>query len=1186
MLALTTIMWLSGAAMWVPSANAAVTIHEGDLIRGPDGIKVYIVNDKGYKRHIFNPEVFNMYAHLKWENIKDVSQDVLDSYTTSDLYRAAGDPKVYSLEEVNEAAGNAIKHWLDMTPAEFVAAGYSWDQVFVVNPEERDYYATGDPLTANGVTPPAPTTGALSVAAGDMPASAAVPLKATGVEVLKFKVTAGSAATIDSITVTRKGVGSYSDFDYVYLYDGSDRLTTGKSISSDSDSVTFSNLGISLSAGASKTLTVKADMDSAGTGSGNIDYFSLTALSAGDVDVTGLPVNGTQLSIASSSAGSLTIGTGGTPSNPTVGDTQATLAKFRLYNVANEKVKFEQITLTNSGSVDLDNIDNWKLYRGSDVLATGKVSGDHVIFVLDTPYLLDKGASRYFDVKGDITAANKSSETLRLYVEETPDVVCIGQSYGYGATLTNSFTSSTGSTSLTLQGGDLTVAFNGPSSATIAAGAEDADVFEFSLTAQQNVTVRNLYLNIYDGDVASDLGTEYDNNYLTDIKVVDTDTGATVLGPVDIDAFTDNTSYVSYTFTDDFDLNAGQTRNFKVTLDVSTSLTSGTWYIKLGSVSGGYIFSSTDVKSRDVSGEYITDIIPSSPIQGHTMTVGSASLTVALASTPVSATYVKGTEGVETAGFLLTAGSGADVKVTSLKVTASVDANADGTYASGVESSVYAYEILSSVSLYNGDTQLGTIQSLNSSGEATFDGFTLTIPAGETKKLVVKANIATTAPDGSSDVVKVDIADVSADITAEDSNGNAVTSSSSDYPNGGSATAATVGITVVSSGSLYVVSAADMPESDILLSGSNDVTMAKYKFSANYEAFNVERVAINDASSAYDDNISTVKLVYTDADGNTVTKTGYLTSGQVIFDNLSPAFYVPKDGDAYLTVKADIATIGGNGGADSGDLPALSLAKDTTNDDQFKAVGAGSGTTLDDDDVYFSGSQSTATISANAMTIRKAKPTITVDALPTTSLTDGTQTLYKFTVTNTSNESAEIGIKKFGFDVVLSDNATSTALTLDTVKIYKSTDLTNAISATIEDGSGNDLTGTANSLTDGTGSILVKFTSEQSIAAGTSVTYVLKARITGSAQYDSITTNLKTPAQSTVYTEYLDAATNYLLVLDTASDGTGTEYNGHMIWSDKSTGTSHSASETASSKDWTTGYQVKTLPSDAKSLSR
>ena len=130
----------------VASATIEGGLTEGDLIRGPDGIKVYIVNGNGFKRHIFNPAVFGMYQHFKWGGIKSVSQDVLDSFITSDIYRSLNDYKVYSLLEVNEAQGLAQKQWFDITAQQFIARFYQWEQVFIVNDQERDYYQEGTPI--------------------------------------------------------------------------------------------------------------------------------------------------------------------------------------------------------------------------------------------------------------------------------------------------------------------------------------------------------------------------------------------------------------------------------------------------------------------------------------------------------------------------------------------------------------------------------------------------------------------------------------------------------------------------------------------------------------------------------------------------------------------------------------------------------------------------------------------------------------------------------------------------------------------------------------------------------------------------------------------------------------------------------------------------------------------------------
>ncbi|MBI5913296.1 hypothetical protein HY839_02545 [Candidatus Azambacteria bacterium] len=138
-------------------------VREGDLVRGPDGIKVYIVNFRGYKRHIFNPAVFSMYGHFKWDQIKTVDQKTLDAFITSDLYRADGDTRVFSLHELDEKKGLAQKRWLSVSGERFVALGYTWEQVFIINTKERDYYQEGSPITDS--TPPQAPVASISAGA-------------------------------------------------------------------------------------------------------------------------------------------------------------------------------------------------------------------------------------------------------------------------------------------------------------------------------------------------------------------------------------------------------------------------------------------------------------------------------------------------------------------------------------------------------------------------------------------------------------------------------------------------------------------------------------------------------------------------------------------------------------------------------------------------------------------------------------------------------------------------------------------------------------------------------------------------------------------------------------------------------------------------------------------------------------
>ena len=147
------------------SPNLPAGVNEGDLVRGPDGIKVYIVNYYGYRRHIFNPAIFNMYGHFKWDQIKTLDQKTLDSLPASDFYRADGDPRVFSLKEIDESKGLAQKRWFDISGEKFVQLGFKWEQVFIINTKERDYYQEGTPIGETELSGKAPIQVPVSTAA-------------------------------------------------------------------------------------------------------------------------------------------------------------------------------------------------------------------------------------------------------------------------------------------------------------------------------------------------------------------------------------------------------------------------------------------------------------------------------------------------------------------------------------------------------------------------------------------------------------------------------------------------------------------------------------------------------------------------------------------------------------------------------------------------------------------------------------------------------------------------------------------------------------------------------------------------------------------------------------------------------------------------------------------------------------
>lgn len=135
-------------------ADAQTIINDGDLIKTSDSSDVYIVKEK-YKRLILNPEIFNQYGHLKWENIKTVSQAKMDEYIISDLVRAVGDDKVYKLYPSGDTGE---KRWIK-TANDFSGFGYKTDAIYEINSFEKNFYINGlDLIYQAPVTPETPTT--------------------------------------------------------------------------------------------------------------------------------------------------------------------------------------------------------------------------------------------------------------------------------------------------------------------------------------------------------------------------------------------------------------------------------------------------------------------------------------------------------------------------------------------------------------------------------------------------------------------------------------------------------------------------------------------------------------------------------------------------------------------------------------------------------------------------------------------------------------------------------------------------------------------------------------------------------------------------------------------------------------------------------------------------------------------
>ncbi len=1035
------------------------------------------------------------------------------------------------------------------------------------------------------ITPAVDGTVAVSLAA-DTPVSTILALGGVGVPVASFNLTSGGDATLDSIKFTRSGLGSATDYANVYIYDGATRLKPGRTISSETETIEFTNIGLALADGTTTKLTVKIDVH-ASLGAGHLNIISI--VSADDISVTGATVEGTfpmmanYMTIGTLAVGTATVADGGTLTKPTIGAAAGKVAKFKI-TAGNNDIDVSAITLTQDGSISGDHLTNFVLKVGTETVATAdSLVNDRVVLTFDTPYEIGKVQSKTFSLYATIGAA-KTTDGIRFYLDENTDLTVIDQKYGQGSGLTNSLatanakcvgSSSTGAcTAGSLQGGEVTISDNGPAADTVGRNTTNVALLNFSILTSRDVTVKDYNLRVNDSTdkhnsiltagytfvigtsqaitfdnasgtleindyviIASTSQTSYttasdviarvtatngsttasvtpvagtdltaiDNAVLstviklTSVKLANTDTGGVLYSNSTNRYFYNGASEVNISASDDFDLMTGVTYNLAVKVDISSYSAPDMQLV------GAFdLNTANDVKDYNVN-EYIaaTDIVPNT-LTGKTMTVGASSLTVSRASTPVSRTVVKGTSDVDALGVSLIAGSSSDILITNMVVRFLADTTA--TFGSGTGDTA-ANTAVQSASLYDGATLVAGPKGLvdssswtaDTSGDyykATFDAMSYEIPAGSSQKLTVKVDLKNTI---TATTYLVATLDGSSDIEAEDSDNNsvtiAVTADGGVNEDDSSATVTNdatppVQVRVNTAGSLSA-KVEGTPDKAIVVAGSNDIVMAKYKFSALNEAFEIQKLDIlSDAAGVFATAVTT--------DGNNIERVGVKVGGTTTWGNLSNGkaslsslgIIVPSDSYVYVEVVADFTTT--VAGATSGATPRLGISNATTN--TFRAVGAGSSDTLAYSNVTY-----LYEASVNAMTVRKTAPTIAKVTGMSTTLNNGENRLYGFTVAADAAEA--VSMKGFALKMTSSDAGISSS----NFKLYRaSTNITDKVLIYNDLGTLEGSTDVFDSTSQQTIYILWDGTTEETVSAGDSKTYYVDATLAGAGAADSI----------------------------------------------------------------------------------
>lgn len=736
-----TVVCLSGVSMLAPLAVSAATIVDGALISSnatnSDGTPTYesldtyivkIVGTKKFKRLVLNPTIFNSYGHLKWSDIQEVDESVLDEYETSSLARVDGDDKVYALTPDDDAGS---KSWINMSAEDFLSLSESDpDSIYTINSVDAGTYSAKADLTTvsqleafyeDGTLPEEATDGALKVAlSSNTPESANVPA-GVGIEMLKFNLSASTDGdvTVSSITLTAGGLGDTSLITGIALYDenGSRINSTLKNINADKEANINTN-GFVVEAGTTETVTVKAK--TAATSQLNLGIKEVADIVSDATSTSGsFPVTGNDFTpVTASGLATLTVAADGTPSDVSLGDQGATIAKFKITNNDNEDSTISKIALKRNSSISNaaadDDFENLALYSGSTKIASADaIEGKYLTFVIEDGIIVPKNQTKKFTVRADVI--DGAGKDIQLYMDNAIDIDAMGANYA--SIVAGTYAGA----AVTINAGAVTLEKVNAISSKARPDTDNVEFGTFKVTANsgEEVKISSLKFQITStGD--SVVGDEF--AMIENVEVYDVTDGIVYDTPYI--SSTGNTVKIYGDTSIDLYMDSGETHELVVRADVKAAATTETYTVAITDASTQLIIKETADETT------LSDITPNA-VSLSKITIEAAGVTLSVNPLSAAKTAVVGST-VEAINFNIEASEVSAIKVTELKF---IDTIAPTTFNNTLVSGFTLYE----------DGVSEAIKSVGTSslaeGEVTFGDLEINIAAGDSVKYYVTLDL-------------------------------------------------------------------------------------------------------------------------------------------------------------------------------------------------------------------------------------------------------------------------------------------------------------------------------------------------------------------------------------------------------------------------------------------------------------
>lgn len=997
--------------------------------------------------------------------------------------------------------------------------------------------------STGGGTTPVPAGTGLTVMAGSQPMNALAPEGASRVPFTRITLTAGNDGdvVVNSVQVQRTGLGSDAAFAGVVLVDEATGMQVGIAKTFNSNHQAAVGQAMTIPRGTSKTFLIAGNMQT------TLDAYSGEAPSLSVVGVnTTATVSGTMPIVGATHVINSTLNVGtvsldvsnafASNANATkeIGTTAHKFTGFRLTAGSAEDIRVRSIMFNQAGSVSSSDLANVAIVvGGTSYPAVLSADGRYYTATLGSGVVVAKGNQVEVYVQADVVGSNASGRTIIFDVDKNTDIYSTGETYGYG--VSPAAGSSNVPATRTTTG--LTTETNGTpyiyAAQVTVSGASVTTIAKANEVAAQNIAINvpNQPLGGYVVDIrgenmsvqssvftiASTTGSGV--GLLTNVTLVD-ENGSVVAGPVD--AVYTNSTTQTVTFTDTITYKTGR-HVFTLRGKVASTIGNGGTYVVSTNPSSGW----TTVRGETTGNTISLSALGSFAM--NTMTVKAGSIVVNLSTSPASQTIVPGGQGQLFTNVQFDATqSGEDIRFSTATLSLTLGGSA-------------AFSDLTSCQLFDGATAINTgSNSVNPSASPmtfTFDN-PVTALKGSVKTLALKCNVSGSAANAGTYVWAPSTGPTFSGATS----GTTITA---DYP-----TAPTITVTI-GVGSLVVSTDASSPSYMLAAAGSTNVTNGVYKFRASNENINLTRIGLvlsNTASSSAGDVLKA--SIY---DGATKVGEAYFIGSSVnATSTLSTPIVLTKDVDKAITVKLDYADVGTSQSITfSGHLVAVNVDVGGTN---TQGTGASSGSTFN----------ATGSTSVSGARVMKSYPTLALDTLSSTGLTDGR--LMRFKVT--ADAKGPVGIAQFGVNL-----ATSSITNVTNVTIYGFTDAaySNPVSGVAADGNlqqTNDCTGgcAGNSQNITVGVANSSGATALQVPAGSTLYFEVRGSVAGVISGSSVTTKLL--GSSAFPSTAAGVAANPLLTVAGVSDATA------FIWSPNSTTTA-----TQTGQDWTNGFGVTGLPS-------